>query len=708
MAVIGFTALILIFVAVASDFVFGCGVVFLAVGAVSTVILLVTKEFKNYTVIAYICAAMIFSGVLLMSNSVFGRDEALKYADTECDVTAVVTDDMSVYNNSNAYVLKTDSINNDRIRTKILVYSKTSFPYKPGDKICFHAKITDNLIKRDFVSRLSYIADEEYLYSFLTDASSLTLKENGNKTIQRYLYLIRNGIKLRIYSFLPGEEGAVTVGMLTGDKSGISSETKNSFSRSGISHLFAVSGLHLSVWVMSLYMILKKLIRRRRISEILSVAFTVFFMALTGFTASVCRAGLMLIIVLLAKIFDEDSDSLNSLGLSAFIILAVNPMAAVSLSLLLSFSATLGIITAYPVLERKIFGLTYYIKNKTARRFYKYVLNLAAVSVCATLFTLPVSAFFIGSISLFAPVTNILVSFAATAQMIFGGLSAILYSLLFIARPCAFFCGILSKYVIFVSSFISDIPFSSVETDSVYFRISLIVIISFVLCVFLLTDNSKKRLIGAVAGVVCISLISSSLFILFNYGETTVTVFNTGGGVSVQIKHDGYTMLVGCGGKENYPEEYMTSVLEENTDLLLIPDRSQNSSSMLMYYIDYCNPQRVISGENNYSIKQMCPQYEVYNNFTLKPWRGASLVFYNDGEDTYMYLDTEQGGMLMIFRCVGYDSIPENYFGADVQISYSDEHQYVKNNKNVFDLSCCDSIEFNLDKNNTEFICNKG
>ncbi len=353
MAVIGITALILIFSAVAADCIFSCGLILVAVGAVLTALILASKDLGKFTVIIYICAAMIFSGMLLTVHAVFDKDASLKYAGQQCDITAEVTDNKFTSENSQMITLKTEAINGRNFKTRILVCTKTSFRYEPGDVVRFTSKITDNTSSKDLTERLYAVSDGEYLYTFLTSGTAVTLVRNGENTAERRLYLIRSGIKEKIYSFLPGEEGAVTVAMLIGDKTDIDSKTLSDFKLSGISHLFAVSGLHLSVWVMSFYLILKKLIRRRRIPEIISVLFIFAFAALTGFTASVCRAGLMLSVVLLARIFNEESDSLNSLGFSLFVILIINPMSAVSLSLLLSFCATLGIVTLYPFLEKK-------------------------------------------------------------------------------------------------------------------------------------------------------------------------------------------------------------------------------------------------------------------------------------------------------------------------------------------------------------------
>lgn len=665
MAVIGITALILNFVAILTGLVFSCGLIFIAVGAVMTVILLISKEFGKSAVITYICAAMIFSGILMLTSSLFGIDAAEKYDGQQCDVVATVTDDMAEHNNSNAYVLKTNSINGTKCDFKIILYSKSFFDFEPGDKIAFNSKLCDNTSSKLFTSRISNFSDERYLYTYFFDSADITLVKSGEKTIQHRLYLIRNEIRNRIYDFLPGEEGAVTIAMLIGDKTDVSNKTIDNFSTTGISHLFAVSGLHLSVWIASLYLILKKFIKRNRISEVLCIVFTLLFMALTGFSASVCRAGLMLIIVFLGKIFDEETDSLNSLGFALFIILSINPMSAVSFSLLLSFCATLGIITLYPFLERKTYEKLFSIKDKKMKKILRYILNLIEISVSATIFTLPVSAFFIGSVSLIAPITNLFVSFAATTQMIFGGLSTLLYRITFLSKPFALVCGLLAKYIIGFSSFLAEIHFCSVETESIYFRVSLLLIITFAICFCMLVSDIKKRLISFVAVLTSVSIIFTSLYFAFDYSKTFIDVFNAGAGLFVQINHRGRSVILGCGGSENYPDDNISSAIKSYPDLLIIPDRSTENSSMFLYYIESFKPKKIVCGENNQSVSMLRQDCIFAQDFSYKFSENSALKYIKNQEASFAYYNDSNSSVLVVFSCENSESIPKDYFKSE-------------------------------------------
>ena len=95
------------------------------------------------------------------------------------------------------------------------------------------------------------------------------------------------------------------------------------------------------------------------------MVFVMIYMALTGFTSSVIRSGIMMIIYLIGKEFFYESDSLNSLGIAALFMCLPNPYASGDIGMILSFSATLGIIILYPVLS------DYVLKKTENCRFFK-------------------------------------------------------------------------------------------------------------------------------------------------------------------------------------------------------------------------------------------------------------------------------------------------------------------------------------------------
>lgn len=127
---------------------------------------------------------------------------------------------------------------------------------------------------------------------------------------------------------MPSEEASLASALLLGDKYCLDQNLKEDFNQSGTGHLIVVSGLHMAVVEGCVYFILFKLTRRKKLAAAVSIVGILLFMALTAFTPSVMRSGIMLIVYMLAQLFNRTSDSLNSIGIAALVLTAFNPFAA--------------------------------------------------------------------------------------------------------------------------------------------------------------------------------------------------------------------------------------------------------------------------------------------------------------------------------------------------------------------------------------------
>ena len=202
-------------------------------------------------------------------------------------------------------------------------------------------------------------------------------------------------------------------GIAFGFKEDVGSEIKADFRAVGASHLLAVSGLHAAVLSQAILALLLLLKVPNKAAHLAAAGGVFLFMALTGFQPSIIRAGIMCMVYLFGKILGRQPDSLNSLGLSVFAITAVNPYAVNDVGLLLSFSATFGILVLYPAFKRA-FG-DRLRQRKRLPRLLAGPVNSFGLTLSATAPTLPVSLLAFGQISLISPVANLLMVFPASA-----------------------------------------------------------------------------------------------------------------------------------------------------------------------------------------------------------------------------------------------------------------------------------------------------
>jgi len=144
------------------------------------------------------------------------------------------------------------------------------------------------------------------------------------------------------------ERGAYVSGVMFGDKSNLNSDTKSAFRRAGISHILAVSGLHVGILIAIINILLKKVKRKLRLPILWG--FIILLVVGSGFSPSVLRASLMAGIYLVADSLGYRYNMLNSLMVAGSIILMAVPYHLFNIGFLLSFTATLGIGLFYPYL----------------------------------------------------------------------------------------------------------------------------------------------------------------------------------------------------------------------------------------------------------------------------------------------------------------------------------------------------------------------
>lgn len=173
------------------------------------------------------------------------------------------------------------------------------------------------------------------------------------------------------------EKGALISAMLLGEKSGLSREDKNLYRRNGISHILAISGLHLSLLGIGVFKVLKIILADNRQASVFAIIIMSLYCVFTGNSISTIRATIMFALSLLAGICGRSYDSLSALGLSAILQLFWNPYVLYNSGFLLSFLAVIGVTFVAPRLQELLA-----VKSKFGKSL--------CVSLSASITTLPV------------------------------------------------------------------------------------------------------------------------------------------------------------------------------------------------------------------------------------------------------------------------------------------------------------------------------
>lgn len=200
-------------------------------------------------------------------------------------------------------------------------------------------------------------------------------------------YRCKMALKQRLFdSDLPKDRAALAVSLLLGDKKGLDEDLKMSFSVSGLSHILCVSGLHIGL-IIAMFDVLLKFLHLlgmwgfglRRVLLIL-IAWTIAF--IVGCTPSALRVALMLTLTLLTDLTSFRSERINTLIVTAFILLLCDPLLLFDLGFQLSFLAVLGIMVCMPKAND-------WIRTKFPS-FLEPLGKTAATTLSAQLFVLPI------------------------------------------------------------------------------------------------------------------------------------------------------------------------------------------------------------------------------------------------------------------------------------------------------------------------------
>ncbi len=233
-------------------------------------------------------------------------------------------------------------------------------------------------------------------------------KGHGNGFFREIISPAKKYVDEFITRSLPPEESAFLHGLLIGERGEMTNELKSAFSKAGVIHILAVSGLHVGFIIM-VFMAVGGLLRVPHTARILlTILGLVFFAYLTNLKPPVVRASIMGALILFGTVLERKTNFFNSLALAALIILIVNPLELFQPGFQLSFFAVASIVYFYPKLKSiPPFSFVYSKSFKLAP--LRYFVDLFLVSFTAFLGTLPFTILYFNRIPNYSLFANLLV-----------------------------------------------------------------------------------------------------------------------------------------------------------------------------------------------------------------------------------------------------------------------------------------------------------
>lgn len=349
----------------------------------------------------------------------------------------------------------------------------------------------------------------------------------------------RDSIFDRITDKAEGDAGAFLGAMLCGDKTELSEGTKAMLYRSGIGHIFAVSGTHLVLITSIFSFVLSKVVRSIKLRFWFLMPLVWGFAVFAGFSPSVVRAAVMMSVLKALCLFARDADYANSLGFSAVVLTAFSPYEAVDISFLMSFAAAFAVGVAAPKVNKLI---------KQTENFSALKRSFSAS--CVILFvTMPLSIYFFGGVSVISPVSNIVLLPLCTAALSLTFFAALL-GITWVSMPFLFAAKWLIKAVLLIAKLLSDLPFSYITAE---FTVMKILMLASCLIPVILAVYSRKIKFGMYSAVTVLMIwcMCGNIFKMTFGGYMRVLVLPNGKNAQAAVVKNGKAVIfdMGCKGK---------------------------------------------------------------------------------------------------------------------------------------------------------------
>ncbi len=427
---------------------------------------------------------------------------------------------------------------------QVMIYLDGAVEIDPGDLIdgSFSVRFTSEGGSREPTYHRS-----DGIFLLLYQRGEAKIQEASDTPLKYYPVLWRERILETIDQIFTPETVDFAKALLIGERMGIDYETYTAFKISGISHIVAVSGLHVSILFSLVYLFSG---RKRLLLFLIGTPVLLLFAAITGFTPSITRACIMQFLVLLALLFDREYDPPTALAFAALVMLTVNPMVVLSISFQLSIGCMIGIFLFCRkihdwLLDEKRLGSA---KGKgIIPRLKRWLVSSVSVSLSASIVTTPLVAYYFGTISLVGLLTNLLVVWVVS-YIFYGIMISCAVSLISITigQWTAWLVSVPIHYVIGTAKLLAQFPLAAVYTQSIYIVIWLIVVYLLLVC-YLCLKKKPAVIYGCCAGIcLCAALLASWTEPLLD--ECRVTALDVGQGQAILLQSEGKTFLIDCGG----------------------------------------------------------------------------------------------------------------------------------------------------------------
>lgn len=488
--------------------------------------------------------------------------------------TETVTVHTVSYSTPDSYGVEAEGILKLHDRSyKVMLTLDTDMVVEPGMEITAPFRFAFTAPREDPVSWYS----GNGIFLRLYQKGDALTEQAETSSFQDRIALFRQFLRNALRNSFPEDTYPFAQALLLGDTSALEYETDTNFKISGIRHIIAVSGLHVSILI---GMISNVTFRKKYLMVPLGLAVLFVFSALVGFSPSVVRAALMSALILLGILLNREYDGATALSFAVLVMLLQNPLVIASVSFQLSVASVAGIYLFSDRIRNWIlFQYDPYRKKHPIRKSVRIFASSASVTLSAMVLTTPLCAGYFGMVSLVSVVTNLLALWIISA--VFYGIMAV--CLLFALWPAsaAVLAWVIAwpiRYVLTVADLMAHVPMAAIYMDSIYNVFWLVFL-------YLLLGLYSYGKLGSLKQLLCCSVLGLCMAMMLSWKEipsdkTAVTVLDVGQGQCILIHSGGRTCMIDCGG-------YTDAYAADRAAGYLLSRGIHRLDSLILTHLDY-------------------------------------------------------------------------------------------------------------------------
>lgn len=399
----------------------------LAVGVVLLRVKLRRSLFYSVFFSVFLTLLFVFLAFLRCIGPDRRSDEIASYMGEDCYAQGVVVEETASVSNFSVYLLEVDRLNGVSLNFNCILECDFSAGFHVGDAIEVHAALLDLREYEEVEENYRYARSQGTMAALVcTSWQDAVLTNTNQAKITSFFADLRCRLSLALQELAGKDNGSLASALFLGERDQLPDEIGKSFNRSGVSHLLALSGLHISI----ILLLFTRLFRFVGIPQkgriVLLIVLALFYLYLIGFRITAVRAVVMVCGLYAAELSGEQNDSLTSLCFTGFLLVLFSPLTVLDAGFLMSFWAVFGLVAIMPYFDA-------WLKTKSFSSVWKKIGTAFMAALVATVAVSAVSWLFVGEISLVGIPMTVILTPLVTIILTLSPFMLLLYYLPFVS-----------------------------------------------------------------------------------------------------------------------------------------------------------------------------------------------------------------------------------------------------------------------------------